>query len=461
MKKIQLSILISFLIAVVPNTAWTKSIKNNQSSSKSIKIETKNKLKLEDIILYTFENNNELKAEREKLKAVKTTKFRTFGENALPSLDLNINRGRKELKTTTSNQEAQINNDTELDELVLSQPLFKSGRTVTSLKAVNNKINIQKNALFSKEQNILFEAVNSSVNILKTRVVYDITKRNEEALKKGYEYSRARRRVGKSTVTEVLTAKSRYKDALSDTATAKTEMFIAQANFKRVVDLNSDLINTKQIEELFKKTSNYRISQDEVIEKSLTRNPDYLAIKENYSLNRNNLNFNKTDFLPTLSLNAGTSRGKSYAISNKAMTRSEESFVNLALKVPLIQSGVKYSDYKAGGYSLNQSKFEMKNATKVLREQSIKIHEEFLLSRELVGTAKAFMEATETALKASKEESKVGKITIIDLLDREREYFTSQIKVIEAKSNNILKYYSLKVLMGEMALTNLTASNDK
>jgi len=455
MKKICLSTVISFLTIFTPVITLAKSDIGSSVSQRSIEIESKKIIELDDILFYTYENNDELKAEREKLKAVEITKLRTLGDNTFPDLYFNSKRGRRELRSDASNRENQINNDIQVDEFVLSQPIFKSGRTKTSLNAVDNTINIQKNVLFSKEQDILYDSVIATIGLVRTEMIYDIVKQNEESLKKGYEYSQARRRVGKATVTEVYTAKSRYKEALSDTAKAKTNMLVAKANFERIAGLNPNRLKVTQIDILFQRLDKFKTSQDEIYEKALAKNPDYLAIKENYMLSKNNLSFNKTDFLPTITLNAGASRSKAYSITSKAMTRSNEGFVNLDLKVPLIQSGVKYADYKAGGYSVNQAKFEMRNAKKAIREQSIKGYEEFLLSKELIKTAEALEKATKIALDASMEESKVGKINIIDLLDRRKEYFDSQIGVINAKSSNITTYYSLKVLTGEMNLTKL------
>ncbi len=435
--------------------------KNQKQDIKSInekrlkEIETKEKLNFNDVLFYTYENNNELKAEREKLKAVETTKFRTFGENVLPEVALNVKRGRQSVEQKANNQKYDINHDLDVDEITFSQPVFKSGRTVNSLRIVDNEIGIQRNTLISREQSLLFQAISSALNVLRTKVRFNITKQNEESLKKGYEYSSARQKAGKATITDVFTAKSRYKTALSNTAIAKTNMTSAKANFRRIVSLDPDKIYIEQLDSLFKEIELYRISQDEVIEKASADNPDYLIIKENYSLNKNTLNFSKTDFLPSVTLDAQAYKSKTYTTTSRAMTRNEVGNISLNLKVPIVQSGVKYADYKSSGYSLNQSKFELRNSKRVLREQSIQTYEEFLLTKELLVTALASMQATKKALDSSREESKVGKVTIIEVLDRRKEYFDAQIDLIEVKTQNIIKFYALKVLMGDMVLTKL------
>jgi outer membrane protein len=459
MNRIYKFLSIVFIAICLSNMATITNSKAETLSQKSAEIEKKKQLTLNDILFYTYENNDEIKAHRERLKIVETAKFKTFGANTLPEIYLNSTRGRKNTDRDVSNQNYKTTHNTESDKIVLTQPIFKSGRTVTSLKVADSDIQIQKNKLVSIEQTVLFEAVIAGLNILKTKNIYEITKQNEESLKQGYEYSKARKRVGKATVTEVYTSESRYKDALSKTAIARSHMLIAKANFERIVGLNPDYLNIKQIEVLFNYINKDNITRELVVEKSMKNNPDYLVTKENYKLNQNALNFSKTDFLPSMTLDAGVSRTKSYgATTGAAMTRTSEGFVDLNLRVPLVQSGVKYADYKSSQYSVNQTKFELQREKRILRERSIQTHEEFLLSRELIKSVESARDAAKIALNSSMEESRVGKITMLDVLDRRKEYFESQINVIEAKADNILKFYSLKVLMGEMILTNLEIS---
>ena len=183
------------------------------------------KLNFQQILEYTFNNNDSLNAEREKTKAVETLKFKTLGKNALPVVGIDLNYGYTDFYESMGNDtmKFEIDTDGELmnNSIYLSQPIFKSGRTITQLNAVKNQIAIQKSKLYQTEQETLFNTIYAVVLLSQNKAILEASIKNEESLKKNYEYVKAKKNVGRISVADVALAEARYNVAKTDTITAR------------------------------------------------------------------------------------------------------------------------------------------------------------------------------------------------------------------------------------------------
>lgn len=411
--------------------------------------EENKKMQLKDILEYTFNNNDTLNAEREKTKAIKTEKTQIFGGNALPNVGIELDYGWTDFDQRMGAFNLADDGETKGGKIYLQQPIFKSGRTTMQIKMVNNKIEMQKNQLMDVEQEVLFNTINATLNLLQAKEILAITIKNEESLKKSYDYVVARRKVGRETLANVSLAKARYSSAKTDTILANTQYLNAKANFSRITKINTELVDV-DYEKIFEDCFKYDIVFDDVLYSALNKNPKYQMAKNNYEMNRSNLKLAKTNFLPELYLNAQISKS-----DTTDLIRNKDKSVGLVVKIPLFQSGTEYAKHKQASYSLNQSKFNLNDVRDVLINQCVSTFDEFISSKSIVLSSKAYRDAAKLALENTFAEERIGRATLVDLLDRRKEYFDTEIAYLQYKLNVIKYYYSLKVLMGNLTIQNL------
>ncbi|MDD2839848.1 MAG: TolC family protein [Rickettsiales bacterium] len=412
-------------------------------------LEENREITFDEILKYTLDNNDILNAEREKTKATETQKFKTFGINALPDVGIELGYGSTDFKEKMGSTVFKGTGSTNSNRIYLQEPIFKSGRTVTQLKIVDSQINMQKNRLVQVEQEVLFDTIQATIELLQTKAIFDLTIKNEESLKNNYDYVSARRKVGRTTITDLSLAKARYNSARTDTIIANTNYLNARANFLKITKINPNLINV-DYDNIFNTCFYYDILFDKVLESALLKNPQYKIAKNNYEMNKSNLKFAKTKFLPELYLNAQMRN------SDKTdLISSRESSVSLNLKIPLFQSGVEYSTHRETGHLLNESKFNLNDIKDTLINQCLAIFDEFLASKSIVMSSKTYRDSSKIALENTIAEEKVGKATLVDVLDRRKEYFDTEISYLKYKTNVIEYYYSLRLLMGELNLIDL------
>ena len=447
-KKLFLSYLLSYLFLLFANLSFA-----NATQKIDTETEQQEKLNFQQILEYTFNNNDSLNAEREKTKAVETLKFKTLGKNALPVVGIDLNYGYTDFYESMGNDtmKFEIDTDGELmnNSIYLSQPLFKSGRTITQLEVVDNQILIQKSKLYQTEQEILYNTIYAIITLLQNKEILDISIQNEESLKKNYEYVKAKKDVGRTSIADTSLAEARYSAAKADTITAKTNYLNAKSNFYKITKINADNIDVSY-DKIFQTTFNYNIDYNNLLEKALTNNPQYQMAKYNYEMNKSNLKYAKTNFLPELYLNAQYGKQKtSDVIEQNAAS------VSLNLKIPLFQSGVEYATHKEAGYLLNESKFTLNDVKETLINQTSTTYDDFISSKSVVVSTKSYKDAAKIAYENTVEAERVGRLTIVDVLNRRKEYYDASISLLYTKTNNIMYYFTLKMLMGELNLENL------
>lgn len=411
--------------------------------------EENKKMQLKDILEYTFNNNDTLNAEREKTKAIKTEKTQVFGGNALPNIGAEFDYGWTDFDQRMGAFNLADDGETKGGKIYLQQPIFKSGRTTMQVKMINNKIEMQKNKLTDVEQEVLFNTIMATLDLLQSREILAITIKNEESLKNSYDYVVARRKVGRETLANVSLAEARYSSAKTNTILANTDYLNAKAKFSRITKINADLVDI-DYEKIFEEYFKYEILFDDVLRSALNKNPKYQMAKSNYEMNRSNLKLAKTNFLPEVYLNAQIAKTDTTDI-----IRNEDKSVGLVVKIPLFQSGTEYAKHKQASYSLNQSKFNLNDVKDVLINQCVSTFDEFLSSKSIVLSSKAYRDAAKLTLENTFAEEKIGRASLVDLLDRRKEYFDTEISYLKYKINVIKYYYELKVLMGDLTIKNL------
>ena len=421
---------------------------NIVSAEQKQEILAEKKLNFREILEFTFNNNDNLNAEREKTKAIQTLKLKTLGKNALPNIGIDLNYGYTDFKENMGSDTMKFIIDTEGElmnnSIYLNQPIFKSGRTLTQMKAVKNQILIQQNKLFQVEQETFYNTICALVNLLQNKEILELSIQNEESLKNNYKYVKARKEVGRTTIADLSLAEARYSSAKSDTINAKTNYLTAKSNFFKITKIDPENIDVKY-DDIFQESLNYNIDYNSVLENALNKNPQYQMAKYNYEMNKNNLQFTKTNFLPELFLNAQYGKQK----TSDVIVQTAGS-VSLNLKVPLFQSGVEYASHKEAGHLLNEAKFTLNDVKENLSTQTITTYDEFLSSKSLIVSSKAYRDSAKIAYESTLAEEKVGRAMVVDVLNRRREYYDTEVAYLKSKTNMIMYYYTLKMLMGEL-----------
>lgn len=420
-------------------------------------------MSLSEVLLHTYNNNESILAERASLKATKANRMKVIGEGFMPEV-------YGEYKNSNSEQNydraEDYNTDAQETSINLEQPLFKSGRSIINIKGANREIDEQKALVSAVEQQVMYEAIDSFISILRSEEILKLSIENQNALEKNHKYAIARNKVGQTTIAEVATAKARFFEARSNVDKAKRNLLFAKANFEKVVGFPPEEIEkSKEINGITLKFDydNEEVInlKDKIIEDSLIKNPSLHLAKAKYNIEKNNVNYNKADFFPTANLVASRARGEDNArVVNQKRDYTSES-VMISIKVPLFQAGSEYSNLKYSQNKLKKSKYDLKYTQNTIKEEASKAYDTFVASKSIVESTKIYVEAMDLSLKSISTEERYGRKTLIDVLDIRREYHRAKIDMAIAESTGILAFYKVKQSLGELNPEGLKLVNKK
>ena len=194
-----------------------------------------------DALNQTFQNNIQLNAERENIKASKED-INISMADFKPSLTLS---GSKSLENTNkltnqSGSDAAISDvDPFTTSIKLEQTLIDYGRELTLQKNVIG-LDLAKAQLVKKEQDILHKAIDAFMNLILSRETLNINSKNLNLLIRQVENDKIRRDRGQITNTDLAQSESSLAGAQAQFAKAKSDLLISKLNYENIIGKISD-----------------------------------------------------------------------------------------------------------------------------------------------------------------------------------------------------------------------------
>jgi outer membrane protein len=284
-----------------------------------------NSTSLNDALIASYKNNPLIKSEIESLQSV-DEEMPAAISGMLPSASSTLTRGKENVKTDTINS----NDITDSKKIELIQPLFKGGRTYASIKKAKNRITAAREQFKSTEQQILFSAVESYMNVVSDKEAYDLAQNNTIVFKRQLEATQERFKHGEVTQTDVAQAKASLAKAQSSFISAESTLESSKATYEKVIgeEPHNDITMPNNPIAIYEKL-------DKLISVALTNNP---AIKiAEYTLNesKNDISIQKSSLLPQLNAFANKQRNSGAITGSAITTTTDSNSFGLTLSIPV------------------------------------------------------------------------------------------------------------------------------
>ena len=291
-----------------------------------------------DALNQTYQNNIQLNAERENIKASEED-VNIAKADYKPSLTLS---GSKSIENTNkltnqSGGDATINDvDPFSTSIKLEQKLLDYGRDLALEKNIT-ALDLAKAKLVKKEQEILHDAIYAFTNLIFARETLNINAKNLNLLIRQVENDKIRRDRGQITNTDLAQSESSLAGAQAQFAKSKSDLLISKLNYENVIGKLSD---PNQL----KKNSNAIVSipstLNEAINISKQNNPDILIAKLDLEKSEKDLAISESDLKPTASI----SLQRTYTDDLSAtVNQKEQDVLKATLSWPFYSGGKKKS----------------------------------------------------------------------------------------------------------------------
>lgn len=399
---------------------------------------------LKEALVAAYNNNPTLQAARAQLRAV-DEQVPQARSNYYPTITGNGDLGRSSVDQKSSFFGTSEDRDPRSASIVISEPIYRGGRTVAETERAENAVKSGRAQLLSTEQSVLLSAATAYLDVYRDQAVLDLNTKNEQVLTRQLEETREQFKVGVVTQTDVAQAEARLAQAKAGRLAAEGTLNSSRAVFRNVTGIAPGKL------EAAAPIGGLPGTGDEAIAAS-AQNPNVVAAAFNELAAVNDVDVNAGALLPTLSVNGEYDRGED-TVTKKSFAESKS--ITAQLSLPIFPGGAVYSRVRQAKETVKQRRSETEEAKRNAAQAATQAFDALTSAQAQMKSFESQIQANEIALSGVKQEATVGTRTVLDILNAEQELLDSQVNKVKAEHDATVAALQLKVAIGQLTARNL------
>ncbi|GAA0579777.1 TolC family outer membrane protein [Craurococcus roseus] len=339
-----------------------------------------------------------------------------------------------------------IERSTAQNSIVITQPVFRGGRTVAGTRRAENQVLAQRARLLQTEQQVLQQTIEAYVNVIRDQELLRLNINNEQVLTEQLRATSERFRVGEITRTDVAQAESRLAAARAARTQSEGNLQISRAAFQRLVGFAPQRLVAPQPLRVPVRTA------QEAGQIASSNNPNVVAALFDEAGARDNVDIQLSALLPQLSV-----QGQAFRNDNQfgPHTRITGGQLTANLTVPLYQGGAEYALVRQARQQAQQFRQTVDEQRRAATQQAVQAWEQYQSSRAQVDSQRAAIRASEIALDGVQREAIVGSRTTLEVLNQEQELLQNRTNLVQALATAVLQSYTLAAAVGRLTAQDL------
>jgi len=398
---------------------------------------------LYDALNQTYQNNIQLNAERENLKASEED-INISKSDYMPSLTLSGSKSIEDTNKLTNQTggDATISDvDPFTTSIKLEQTLLDFGRGLELKKSITG-LNLAKAKLTKKEQDVLHSAIDAYSSLILAREKQNINRKNLNLLKRQVENDKIRLDRGQITITDLAQSESSLAGAQAQFTQAKSDLLIAKLTYENIIGNISD-------PNKLKKNSNAIVNipktLDEAINLSKQNNPDIKIAKFDLAQSEKDLAISESDLMPTASL----SLERSYADDiSSTIDEREKDVLKATVSWPFYSGGKKRSTIDKNSNLTNRKKLLLDDVVRTNQTNVASAWSSLEASKGFLNSVKAQVRAAQIANDGIAAEYERGSRTTLDVIQSNALLLSAQISLASSEKNYLMAQYNLLKAVG-------------
>jgi outer membrane protein len=323
----------------------------------------------------------------------------------------------------------------------LTQPIFNGFQTINAVNEAEAFVRAGREALRTTEQTVLLQAVTAYMDVIRDQAIVRLRENNVNVLSRELQATRDRFAVGEVTRTDVAQAEARRAASISALDLARSNLKISRATFERVVGHPpSRLVDPPPYSRIPK-------SQEDAIAVATRESPEVVAALYREQAARFTVERIWGELLPTVSLEAGYNQRFD---PSDSIDEREAATISGRVNIPIYQGGAVHARVRQAKHDHLATLQEIERARTVAREGVLSAWAQLIASRAQLESDQIAVNAARTALTGVREEQKVGQRTILDVLNAEQEYLSSQVQLETTRRNLVVNSYLVLQSVGRL-----------
>ncbi len=328
--------------------------------------------------------------------------------------------------------------------LTVQENIFQGFRTRNAVRGAEADIRASRETLANTEQNVLFDAANAYLSVVRDQESLKVRQANVGFLQKSVQATTDRFEGGEATKTDISQAQARLAGAQSDVSLAEAALRTSRAEFRRIIGHDPQVTTSYfPYSNLIPRTLNEAIAIAE------GDHPVILAAVFRADGSAYTVKQTEGALLPSLTL-SGTV-GKNYGLAgvshgNDTLAGS----VRAGLAVPIYQGGAVSAQIRQAKETEGQNKIEIDLARDQVLSATVSAWAQWVSSQDAIAAAAAQVASAQASLDGVQEEQKVGQRTALDVLDAQQELLQAQLSQIQIETDHILSSFALLSAVGRL-----------
>ncbi|MBC7006452.1 TolC family outer membrane protein [Photobacterium sp. BZF1] len=384
---------------------------------------------LEQAIAQTLSSNPEIKSAFNEFMS-RNELTRASKGDYLPSLDLEAGAGYE-------NYDNEFGTKGDFDprnvRLSLRQLLWDGSITYNDIKRNRAEAEAQRFQLLSDAQDTALKATEAYLDVLRAEEVLALSEANFEVHQRMYRDIKKRADSGIGSTADLAQVEGRLARSNTNKLSAKSNLNDKVTAFVRTVgDYPRDLEKPEV-------DINYIASSlDEAITKAKENNPVVYVASNDIEAAQRQYDQAKGTFYPSFSIEASQEWGTEL---DGTRGDTDEFSAMLRMRYNLYNGGSDAAKSRRAAYQINKSKDIRDRAHRMLEEGTRLAWSAMELANEQSQFLQQHVDASARTVIAYEKQFKIGKRTLLDVLNTENELFESRKAYLDAHYNGILAKY--------------------
>ena len=398
---------------------------------------------LYDALNQTYQNNIELNAERENIKASEED-INISKADYKPRISLS---GSKSIENTNkltnqSGGDATISDvDPFTTSIKLEQTLLDYGRDLTLEKSIT-ALDLAKSKLIKKEQDVLYSAVDAYTNLILAREKQNINRKNLNLLRRQVENDKIRRDRGQITNTDLAQSESSLAGAQAQFTQAKSDLLIAKLTYENIIGKISD---PNQLKKNSKSIVNIPNSLSDAINLSKQNNPDIKIAKFDLEQSEKDVAISQSDLKPSASL----SLERSYSDDlSSTIDQREKDILKATVSWPFFTGGKTQSKINKQSNLTTRKRLLLDHAVRTNETNVASAWSSLESSKSFLNSVKAQVRAAQIANDGIAAEYERGSRTTLDVIQSNSLLLSAQISLASSEKKYLMAQYNLLKAVG-------------
>jgi len=391
----------------------------------------------------TYQNNIQLNAERENIKASEED-INISKANYKPTITLS---GSKSLENTNkltnqSGGDATINDVNPFTTSIkLEQTLLDYGRDLTLEKNITG-LDLAKAKLIKKEQDVLHSAIDAYSSLILAREKQNINRKNLDLLRRQVENDKIRLDRGQITITDLAQSESSLAGAQAQFTQAKSDLLIAKLTYKNIIGKIAD---PNQLKKNSKSIVSIPNTLNEAINLSKQNNPDIKIAQFDLVQSEKDVAISESDLKPSASL----SLERSYADDiSSTIDRREKDVLKATVSWPFYTGGKTQFTINKKSNLTTRKRLLLDDAVRTNETNVASAWSSLEASKGFLNSVKVQVRAAQIANEGIVAEYERGSRTTLDVIQSNALLLSAQISLASSEKNYLMAQYNLLKAVG-------------